>query len=560
MSTTESSDGRSDGTGRHEGQGLRADIEIVRRRWRTIVVVIVASVAIFVVLHERSAKSYTASASVAFQNNTLLDSALSIATATSSEPQREADTEVLIAHSPEVAQAVREQLKLTASASELLNEVKVEAAPTADVLNLLATTHDPRASATLANAFAAQYIAFRAKSQLAGIASDEAKIRAEIRGLPERSAERPTLEQTLLRLSSLQAVAAGGTSVIGRATPPGGPNGAGVSEAIIIGFLVGGAIAFSLIFLLESLDRRVKTLADFERGYRLPVLTAIPQTRSRELQPESSPLLEPYRILRSALGFSAVTRELNTLLVTSAIAGEGKTTVAVNLAYVLALSGRRTILVELDLRRPTTFGQIDLRASRGVTTAITGAAELDSLLVQPEPEIEDLLVLPSGALPHNPSELLGSARVAELLRELAADGSMVIIDAPPLNPVADTQVLLNNPAVDAVVMVARVDLTTREEMRHARSILDQHPFEPVGIVVTGVRDPGRYGYSYGAYQGPPPEPGSAAPASPREQSPRQRKTVAAGKTATGGEAANGFASAKRGAPANGSATAKQPSP
>ena len=102
----------------------------------------------------------------------------------------------------------------------------------------------------------------------------------------------------------------------------------------------------------------------------------IPQARSRTVHAESSVLLEPYRILRSALGFTAVTRQLNTLLVTSAVSGEGKTTVAVNLARVMALSGRRTVLVELDLRRPATFGPIELAAQGGVTTAITGAAEL----------------------------------------------------------------------------------------------------------------------------------------------------------------------------------------
>jgi capsular exopolysaccharide synthesis family protein len=480
--------------------GLLGGLEIVDRHWQAIVLVICATVVVFVLAHESKAKSYTATANVTFQNNTLSDSALNISTATSNEPQREADTEVLVAHSAEVAQGVRGQLKLATSTSELLSDVKVEAAPTADVLNVVATTGNARTSATLANAFASQYIAFRAKAQLVGIASAQAKIRDQMSGLPSTSPERATLEQTLVRLGSLQAVAGSGANIIGRATPPASPNGGGVSEAVVIGFLVGGALAFSLVFLLESLDRRVKTVSDLERGYRLPALVGVPQTRVRAVHAESSVLLEPYRILRSALGFTAVTRPLNTLLVTSAVSGEGKTTVAVNLAHVMALSGRRTVLVELDLRRPATFGPIELGAARGVTTAITGAAELDSLLVRPLPDLPNLLVLPSGSLPHNPSELLGTQRVVDILSELAADGTMVIVDAPPLNPVADTQVLLDNPAINAAILVARIDRTTREEMRQARSILDHHKVEPVGIVVTGVRDPGRYGYGYGSYE------------------------------------------------------------
>src|SRR5271154_686776 len=485
---------------RNRQEGLAGDLEILRRHWRIVILVVFASVAAFAIVHEHKAKLYTASANVAFQSDTLSDAALNISTVNSSEPQREADTEVLIAHSAEVAQAVRSQLNIPSTTGELLSQVKVEAAPTADVLNVIATTGNPQASATLANAFAAQYIAFRAKAQLAGISSAQAKIREQIGALPPSSPERATLEQTLVRLGSLQAVAGGGANISGRAAVPRSPNGGGISEAVVIGLLVGLALAFSLVFLLESLDRRVKTIGDFERGYRLPALVGIPNTSSRTLHPENSALLEPYRILRGALGFTAVTRQLNTLLVTSAVSGEGKTTVAINLAHVVALSGRRTVLIELDLRRPTTVGPIDLGAERGVTTTITGAAELSSLLVKPLAELPNLLVLPSGARPHNPSELLASPRVIDLLSDLASDGSMVIIDAPPLNPVADAQVLLDNPVIDAAILVGRVDRTTREEIRHARSILDQHKVEPVGIVVTGVRDASRYGYGYGSYQ------------------------------------------------------------
>jgi polysaccharide biosynthesis transport protein len=497
------------------GRGLADDLAILRSRWRLISGVVLATMLVFAAVHEHKAKSYTATASVAFQSNTLSGAALNIATAGSSEPQREADTEVLIAHSAEVAQAVRSQLKLRNTTNELLGEVKVEAAPTADVLNIIATTADPHGSALLANAFATQYIAFRANAQLAGVAAATTKIQQQIAALriatPEHptpaqaeratlaQTERATLEQTLERLGSLQAVASGGANIIGSATAPTSPSGSGLKETVAIGLLVGLAIALSLVFLLESLDRRVKTIGEFERGYRLPALVGIPVTSSHTLQPETSESLEPYRILRSALDFTAVTHRLDTLMVTSAVPGEGKTTVAVNLARVVALSGRRTVLVELDLRRPGTVGPFELGAERGVTTAITGSAKLDELLVRPLADLPNLRVLPAGTLPHNPSELLGSQRISDLLSELAADGSMVIIDVPPLNPVADAQVLLNSSAINAAILVARIDRTTREEVRLARSILDHHMVESVGLVVTGVRDTGRYGYGYGSY-------------------------------------------------------------
>jgi polysaccharide biosynthesis transport protein len=270
---------------------------------------------------------------------------------------------------------------------------------------------------------------------------------------------------------------------------------------IVIGLLLGLAIAFSLVFLLESLDRRIKTIEEFEREYRLPALASIPQSAFRVARAEQrTELLEPYRILRSALDFAAVARPLETLLVTSAVASEGKTTIAVDLAHAVALTGRRTVLVELDLRRPTFAQHFGLDESSGLTTALPGGAALRDLLVAPLHDVPSLQVLPAGRIPHNPSELLGSPRIGEVLAELASSEGLVIVDAPPLNPVADTLVLLGNQAIHAALIVARIDRVSRDEVRRARAILDRHIVEPVGIVVAGLRDTGGYGYG-GAYRG-----------------------------------------------------------
>lgn len=483
-----------------DGDSVAGAMAALRRRWLILVVAVVASVGVMVVSHVHKTKSYAATASVAFQAGTLSDSALQVAPSSSSEPQREADTEVLIAHSPEVARAVLRQLHLQGEPSELLKEVKVEAAPNADVLNIVATTGDPRSAVRLANAFAEEYIAFRADSQLAGIETAQAKLQQQLAALPAGSPERATLEQSLQRLSATRAVAGGGANVIGRASLPTSPTGIGLSSSVAIGLLIGLAIGFALIFLLESLDRRIKSIEELEREYRLSALAAVPQSAFRMRRAaQRTDTLEPYRILRSALDFAAVARALDTVMITSAVSGEGKTTVAVDLAHAVALTGRRTVLVELDLRRPTFSEHFDLDPDRGLTTALTGAAPVAELLIEPLPEVPDLLVLPSGRIPHNPAELLGSPRLDEIISELAAGESMVIVDAPPLNPVADAQVLLNDHAINAALIVGRVDRTTRDQVRRARAILDRHIVEPVGIVVTGIRDGGRYGYgSYGA--------------------------------------------------------------
>ena len=142
-------------------------INILRRRWMVAVAVVVAVLAVAIVHQRKSGKTYAATASVAFQAGTPSDAALQISTG-GGEPQREANTEVLLAHSRAVAEGVRAQLHLTGTASELLDEVEVEAAANANVLNIDATTRDPQFSTRLANAFAQQYIAFRVRSQLSG--------------------------------------------------------------------------------------------------------------------------------------------------------------------------------------------------------------------------------------------------------------------------------------------------------------------------------------------------------------------------------------------------------
>jgi tyrosine-protein kinase len=478
-----------------ESDGLTHTLSILRSRWPLVVGIVVASLLVAIVHHARAAKSYAATSSVAFQSATLPDAALQVSPVSSSDPQRAADTEVLIAHSQQVAEGVRKQLHTREGARELLKAVSVEAAPNAEVLNIVATTGDPRYSAKLANSFANQYIAFKISTQVQGIEAAEGRLKQQIAGLPVGSSARKSLEESQQRLGGLRAVAGGGASVIGLARPPASPTGMGLAATAVVGIVIGLALAFAIVFLLESLDRRVKTTEEFERDYKLPVLTGIPQSYfGARSAADREALLEPYRILRSALDFSAIARDLDTLLITSAVSGEGKTTVAVNLAHAQALTGRRVVLMELDLRQPTFAAHFGLSPADGLTTALARGESPVGLLVQPLAGLPNLSVLPAGRIPHNPAELLGTPRLDEILTELADDETMVIVDAPPLNPVADAQILLNHPAIHAVVVVARAGKTTREEVRRARAILDHHAIDPVGLVVTGLQDASRYGY------------------------------------------------------------------
>jgi capsular exopolysaccharide synthesis family protein len=266
----------------------------------------------------------------------------------------------------------------------------------------------------------------------------------------------------------------------------------------VLGTLLGLALALSLVFVLESLDRRVKSVEEFEREYRLPAIATIPQSAFRHPRAEErSRELEPYRILRSSLDLAAVTRDLDTLLVTSATEGEGKTTVAVDLAHTVALDGRRVVLVELDLRRPTFANHFGQTFRQGLTLALAGGMSASEFLVEPFLELPNLSILPAGPLPPNPAEMLASGAVGDMLAQLAPKDGILIVDAPPLNPVADTHELLISGAIKAPLIVARLNKTTRDAARHARAVLARHMIEPVGLVVTGVR--GGVGYGYEAH-------------------------------------------------------------
>jgi capsular exopolysaccharide synthesis family protein len=475
--------------------GLATTLEVLRRRWPMILGIVVVCLAVSVVRHAHASKSYAATASVAFQSATLPDAALQVSPSGSGEPVRDAATEVLIGHSSEVAEGVRKQLRISIAPVALLETVNVEAAPNADVLHFIATTGDPLYSAKLANAVASPYTAFKAAAQVQSIEAAESRLAQQIAGLPAGSAARISLEQSQQRLGGLRAVAGGGANVISRATPPSSPTGTSLVTSAIIGILIGFAIAFSVVFLLETLDRRIKTIEEFEREYRMPALTGVPQSSFGPVAAEERvALLEPYRIVRSALDFAAVTRQVDTLLVTSAVSGEGKTTVAVDLAHVEALTGRQVVLMELDLRRPTFATHFDFSPHEGLTTVVASGASASEMLIHPLRDLPNFSVLPAGRRPPNPSEMLGAERIGEIIAELTSEDAIVIIDAPPLNPVADAQVLMNSPMVHSAIIVARVRKTTREEVRRARAILDQHMIEPVGLIVTGLYDAGRYGY------------------------------------------------------------------
>lgn len=194
-----------------------------------------------------------------------------------------------------------------------------------------------------------------------------------------------------------------------------------------------------------------------------------------------SPIAEAYRILRTNLEFSSLDRPLRTLLVTSPGAEEGKSTVLANLGVVIAQAGKRVILADCDLRRPSLHELFGLPGNIGLTNMFVDEEAFRNPPFQ-ETGVENLLLLPSGPLPPNPAEVLASRRMEEILKRLTSEADMVLLDAPPVVSVTDALILASKS--DGVILVIRAGHTRREMALRARELLEKVNARILGGVLT----------------------------------------------------------------------------
>ena len=335
----------------------------------------------------------------------------------------------------------------------------------------------------------------------------------------------------------------GGFVPVSAAVAPGAPFTPQTTRNTILGLVVGLVLGVGLAFLLEYLDNRIKDEKIFEQEFGVPVLVSVPRVGGgwgkgkkeggeRSVAPvgfsNHQSLLEPFRTLRSNLQYFSLEDKHPVWLVTSALPQEGKTITSVNLALSFALAGKRVVLLEADMRRPMIHKYLGLEPGLGLSDVLAGtqkAADVLSLVRaddflpqsgrrQPgekDPKLlqRNLYVMTSGPLPPNPAELLGSARMGELLEELKEVADCVIIDTPPVLMVSDALVLM--PHVDGALIAARLNSTTKQEAQEVRSIMERSGARVLGVVAGGTKhSPGYYhkhgyggyyrrGYGYGEY-------------------------------------------------------------
>lgn len=208
-----------------------------------------------------------------------------------------------------------------------------------------------------------------------------------------------------------------------------------------------------------------------------------------------SPISEQYRTIRTNIQFSSIDKQYKTLLVTSAGQGEGKSTTVANLAVVLAQQGKRVLVVDGDLRKPTVHYTFRVSNIQGMTSVLTKQLTFEDAVQKTN--IDHLYVLPSGPIPPNPSELLNSKAMEALVEEANSKYDYVLFDSPPVLAVTDAQILSNR--CDGVVLVASSGRTEKEEALKAKELLENANAKILGVVLNGKEtNDSSYYYYYGS--------------------------------------------------------------
>ncbi|MBN1629045.1 MAG: AAA family ATPase [Thermoleophilia bacterium] len=516
--------------------GLEDYLRIAWERAWIIILAILVVVGIALYVSLTTTPMYSSAASLVYQKNDM-DTVVSGYGLYNYDYDRDrtiATAVAAIGSSQTLAEAVKAQLASPDPADKYLGMVSAGATEGSDVVSVQAVSTDPREAAVVANAYADQFIIFRQNADRATVAAARDVVKQQLDALTADELEGGyglLLQDKYETLRILESMQDGRFSLLRRASVPNDPYTPQTTRNAVLALVVGLVLGAGIAILIEYLDKRVKDEKTLERVTGLPVLASVPAVggkwrESREgqrsnsvvgFEGSSSILLESFRTLRSSLQYFDVNGTLSTIIVTSGLPREGKSVTTVNLAVSLALSGHRVVILEADLRRPMMHQYLSLDNQAGLSSVLAGKASIAkaSQLVQMDVLVpakermeqgeggslslrKNLYCLPSGPLPPNPAELLGSARMGQIIHELKRTCDYLLIDTPPILPVSDA--LLIAPHADAVLLAARLHASTRGELEEVRSLLDRAGVRAIGVVAGGVKKKHSYykrGYGYG---------------------------------------------------------------
>ncbi|MDP1820350.1 MAG: polysaccharide biosynthesis tyrosine autokinase [Acidimicrobiales bacterium] len=527
----------------HDELDLRLYLNVLRRRWRTIVATTVALVAIAVGLALQQDERYRATAEVLVKprsTESILSDDENAALASSQGAERRLNNEVKTLNAGTTRAAVEEAYN-----GPLDPDSATAGAGTgsSDVVEVSVVAGDPAEAAKLVNTYVDTYIKVSRQQRVDELVTAGAEIQEQIDDLVARIAtvrqpladieaqlarspgneslgsrrddlteqlaseltplenQRALYQQILEDLRVSAGIAGtGGAQVLTEAEAPDDPVSPQPVRDGLVALVLGLVLGAGLAFLRDTLDERIRNLADVERAAPgLPILAAVPEVagpldRSYLALRDAphSPAAEAYRSLRTSIKFAQLDAPTTVVQITSSLSGEGKTTSAANLAAAFAQGGDRVVIVCCDLRLPRIQERFDQPLSPGFTDVLLRSATLPDAL---RPVGERLFLLPAGTPPPNPSELLSSASAARVIQALAEEFDVVVIDSTPVLPVTDALVVSR--FVDATVVVLDTRRTNRKPLGQALRTLEHVGAPVTGLVLNGVSPGSSYGYGFG---------------------------------------------------------------
>ncbi|UZN04147.1 polysaccharide biosynthesis tyrosine autokinase [Cellulomonas sp. S1-8] len=439
-------------------------LSIVRKRWVSIFLIAALVTAAAVAATLAATPLYQAHAQVYVSVRTSGTTADLLQG--SNFTQRQVSSYAELATTPRVLVPVIEHLDLPTTPDALAGSIVAGSMLDSSLINIRVTHSDPSTASDIAN-------------------STAESLASEVGDL-----ERPEGGVSPVQISTVRV-----------ATPPESPSSPNTTRNLALGVLVGLGLGFGVAVLRELLDTRVRTEDDVRAVTDISVIATIPVDDDAEAHPlilQASPhsqRAESLRRLRTNLQFLDVSGGPQMFVVTSALPVEGKSTTSINLAIALADGGARVALVDADLRRPSVGKYMGLEGAAGLTTVLIGRATIEDV-IQPWGNGK-LHVLPSGQIPPNPSELLGSRAMADLLAHLAANYDVVLIDTPPLLPVTDAAILAR--LTSGALLVVSADKLHRHQLKESIGALEAVGARILGIVINRLERKQSAAYSYYDY-------------------------------------------------------------
>ncbi len=507
---------------------LRDQLAVLRRRKLVVVGTAVIAVALALGLALIQERVYQSTAEVLITReraNQILDDT---PTPQVLDAERTIRSDLALLKSEQIRAEVRERL---GRAPTIATSSEAES----DLIRVTARSPEPRTAAEVANAYAEAFVEYRRREAANAFEQAATKLQPKVDDLQEQidalgaqiavlpAAERVgggnTLQsrrdalvtqqvQVQQKINDLQVAASlenGGARVVTPAKVPTSPASPKPVRNAILAAVLGLVAGVAFAFVLDYLNDALVTRRDVDRVTPgVVALGEIPVFRSKgdeehgDVVSQSDPYsvaAEAYRQLRTSLQAIMLEQPVGLLQVTSPSSAEGKTTTLANLAVSLCQAGQRIAMVDCDLRRPRLHNIFGMTNDVGFTSVIAGRFPLSGAL-RSVPGIERLSLLASGDLPTNPSEILATARAAEVLRALLGHADMVLIDTPPILPVTDAAVLAK--WVDAVMLIAASGRTGSRQFVRAVELLEQAKAPVMGMVLNQV-SAGSGGYGYGAY-------------------------------------------------------------